>query len=214
MLRGVGWLARMGGVGVRDGTGGRKARRRKTRREEGEWLREEEEGRRWHEWTPSQLITRGIVTPQRVQKKGRGGGSARRGESIRFPRLVAEPDVVHVKIISSAEEKKGAGRRGGLEEGEEGVIDLVGYLGPFQMSALSSPLEARLDSDVWVEANDVRIVVGQDRTWPRGLSLGLLGLPRGSRRRILVPPQYAYGEQGGENVPPDTPLIFDVLRTQ
>jgi len=40
---------------------------------------------------------------------------------------------------------------------------------------------------------------------------GLTGMKVGEKRRLLVPPELGYGENGhGETIPPNTPLIFEV----
>ena len=45
----------------------------------------------------------------------------------------------------------------------------------------------------------------------QGWEEGMLGLQRGGRRLLIVPPQLAYGAKGaGNKVPPNATLIFDV----
>ncbi|XP_008312025.1 peptidyl-prolyl cis-trans isomerase FKBP9 [Cynoglossus semilaevis] len=45
-----------------------------------------------------------------------------------------------------------------------------------------------------------------------GMDQGLLGICVGERRRVIIPPHLAYGEQGAGNViPPSTVLVFDIL---
>jgi FKBP-type peptidyl-prolyl cis-trans isomerase FkpA len=44
-----------------------------------------------------------------------------------------------------------------------------------------------------------------------GLDLGMQGMKVGGKRRILVPPELAYGAEGlGESVPPNRTIIFEV----
>jgi len=44
-----------------------------------------------------------------------------------------------------------------------------------------------------------------------GWDLGVLGLKVGGRRRLVVPPQLAYGDQGaGGVIPPGATLVFDI----
>jgi peptidylprolyl isomerase len=45
----------------------------------------------------------------------------------------------------------------------------------------------------------------------KGFDSGMLGIAKGGRRRIVVPPDLAYGKAGARsNIPPDATLIFDV----
>lgn len=47
-------------------------------------------------------------------------------------------------------------------------------------------------------------------TQPRGLSDALVGIAVGERRKVVIPPALAYGEQGARNViPPNATLIFE-----
>ena len=44
----------------------------------------------------------------------------------------------------------------------------------------------------------------------KGWVLGLEGMKVGERRRLIVPPELAYGKVGQSNIPPDSTLVFDV----
>jgi len=45
----------------------------------------------------------------------------------------------------------------------------------------------------------------------KGWDMGVLGMKVGGRRRLLVPADLAYGENGaGSTIPPNTPLIFAI----
>ncbi|MBX3407064.1 MAG: FKBP-type peptidyl-prolyl cis-trans isomerase [Phycisphaeraceae bacterium] len=47
-------------------------------------------------------------------------------------------------------------------------------------------------------------------TQPKGLSDALVGIAVGERRKVVIPPALAYGEQGARNViPPNATLIFE-----
>jgi FKBP-type peptidyl-prolyl cis-trans isomerase len=55
----------------------------------------------------------------------------------------------------------------------------------------------------------VRVVIGD--AFVRGLDDGLFGICPGGRRRITVPPDLGYGEQGVPGlVPPHATLVFEV----
>ena len=44
----------------------------------------------------------------------------------------------------------------------------------------------------------------------KGWILGLEGMKVGERRRLVIPPEFAYGKAGNGAVPPDATLVFDV----
>ena len=52
--------------------------------------------------------------------------------------------------------------------------------------------------------------LGQGRV-TKGWELGIPGMKVGGKRRLVVPPQLAYGEKGlGSAVPPNATLVFDL----
>ncbi|MDP6704086.1 MAG: FKBP-type peptidyl-prolyl cis-trans isomerase, partial [archaeon] len=41
----------------------------------------------------------------------------------------------------------------------------------------------------------------------QGWHMGLLGMKQGGKRKLIIPPQFAYGEAGQGAIPPNTPLV-------
>lgn len=44
----------------------------------------------------------------------------------------------------------------------------------------------------------------------KGWDQGILGMKVGGIRRLIIPPDLAYGSQGAGSIPPDATLIFDI----
>lgn len=51
--------------------------------------------------------------------------------------------------------------------------------------------------------------IGADIYLP-GLAEGVLGMKVGEKRRLTIPPHLAYDEQGGDGIPPNSTLIYEV----
>ena len=50
---------------------------------------------------------------------------------------------------------------------------------------------------------------GADNTIP-GFMFGVVGMKVDERRRLIIPPNLAYGSQGAADIPPNSTVIFDV----
>ncbi len=46
--------------------------------------------------------------------------------------------------------------------------------------------------------------------YPRGWTLGILGMKKGGVRRLIVPPHLGAGSEGRGPIPPNSPLIYDI----
>ena len=53
------------------------------------------------------------------------------------------------------------------------------------------------------------LVLGQRQSIP-GFEQGVLGMRVGGKRRINVPSELAYGAQGGNGIPPNAALVFEL----
>lgn len=86
-------------------------------------------------------------------------------------------------------------------EADSGQIVTVHYSGFFEDGRM-------FDSSVR-RGEPFRFLLGSGSVipgWEEGLDL----LKKGSKARLVIPPQLAYGEAGNERIPPNTTLYFDV----
>jgi FKBP-type peptidyl-prolyl cis-trans isomerase len=69
----------------------------------------------------------------------------------------------------------------------------------------AKPLDRRRADD------PLEFIIGA-RDAPKGLNMGVMGMRQGSRRRLFLPPELAYGKGGDpqHNIGPDQALIFEI----
>ncbi|XP_060540581.1 FK506-binding protein 15 isoform X2 [Pantherophis guttatus] len=90
-----------------------------------------------------------------------------------------------------------------VEMGDALEVAFTGWL--FQNSALGQVFDSNVNKEKLL-----RLKLGSGKVI-KGWEEGMLGLKRGSKRFLVVPPALAYGSQGVANrVPPDSTLAFEV----
>ncbi|HLZ55855.1 MAG TPA: FKBP-type peptidyl-prolyl cis-trans isomerase [Ktedonosporobacter sp.] len=108
-----------------------------------------------------------------------------------------------------------------LTDGVQYIDIRVGY-----GATVDNGLQATLQYTGWLQANGKKfdssydhggqalpVTVGAKKTIP-GFEEGLVGMKVGGIRRIIIPPDQAYGPQGSPPViPPNSTLVFDVTIT-
>jgi peptidylprolyl isomerase len=55
-----------------------------------------------------------------------------------------------------------------------------------------------------------QVIQGWDRGIGGDASLGIQAMKVGGKRKLIIPPQLAYGERGAGPIPPNSTLVFDV----
>ncbi|XP_015278615.1 PREDICTED: FK506-binding protein 15 [Gekko japonicus] len=109
---------------------------------------------------------------------------------------VPSPDsVLHQDLI--------AGEGQGVETGDSLEVAFTGWL--FQNYGLGQVFDSNVNKDKLL-----RLKLGSGKVI-KGWEEGMIGMKKGGRRFLLVPPALAYGPQGVANrIPPDSTLAFEV----
>ncbi|KFW06271.1 FK506-binding protein 15, partial [Fulmarus glacialis] len=91
----------------------------------------------------------------------------------------------------------------GAEGGDSLEIAYTGWL--FQNNGLGQVFDSNVNKDKLL-----RLKLGSGRVI-KGWEEGMMGMKKGGRRYLIIPPAWAYGAQGvAGRVPPDSTLVFEV----
>ncbi|KAL2297950.1 hypothetical protein Nmel_016907 [Mimus melanotis] len=91
----------------------------------------------------------------------------------------------------------------GVEGGDSLEVAYTGWL--FQNNGLGQVFDSNVNKDKLL-----RLKLGSGKVI-KGWEEGMLGMKKGGRRLLVVPPAWAYGAQGvAGRVPPDSTLVFEV----
>ncbi|XP_038012166.1 FK506-binding protein 15 isoform X1 [Motacilla alba alba] len=91
----------------------------------------------------------------------------------------------------------------GVEGGDSLEVAYTGWL--FQNNGLGQVFDSNINKDKLL-----RLKLGSGKVI-KGWEEGMLGMKKGGRRFLIIPPAWAYGAQGvAARVPPDSTLVFEV----
>ncbi|XP_068269837.1 FK506-binding protein 15 isoform X2 [Nyctibius grandis] len=91
----------------------------------------------------------------------------------------------------------------GVEGGDSLEIAYTGWL--FQNNGLGQVFDSNVNKDKLL-----RLKLGSGKVI-KGWEEGMMGMKKGGRRYLIIPPAWAYGSQGvAGRVPPDSTLVFEV----
>nr|XP_054502257.1 FK506-binding protein 15 isoform X4 [Agelaius phoeniceus] len=91
----------------------------------------------------------------------------------------------------------------GVEAGDSLEVAYTGWL--FQNNGLGQVFDSNVNKDKLL-----RLKLGSGKVI-KGWEEGMLGMKKGGRRFLIIPPAWAYGAQGvAARVPPDSTLVFEV----
>jgi peptidylprolyl isomerase len=83
-----------------------------------------------------------------------------------------------------------------------GQVVSVNYVGVFYSDG------TEFDSS-WDDGHPLQFQLGGEQVIP-GWDEGVVGMRVGGRRELVIPPDLAYGPEGGQGIPPNSTLVFVV----
>ena len=111
--------------------------------------------------------------------------------------------VVNVQF-STTELRVGTGA-----EATTGRTVTVNYTGWLYSAGATDNKGTLFDSSLAAGRTPLTFAVGTTQLIP-GFSQGTLGMRVGGLRRVVLPPNLAYGSQGNGPIPPNAPIIFEI----
>lgn len=85
----------------------------------------------------------------------------------------------------------------------------VNYTGWLYSTVAADNKGTRFDSSLDPGRTPLVFVVGTNQLIP-GFSQGVIGMRTGGLRRVVMPPNVAYGAAGRDSIPPNATLIFEI----
>ncbi|XP_025112156.1 FK506-binding protein 15-like isoform X11 [Pomacea canaliculata] len=107
------------------------------------------------------------------------------------------------RLESVVQQELQLGEGGGLEAGDSVEVKYTGWL--MTNNTFGQVFDSNANSDKLF-----RFKLGKGKVI-KGWDTGMLGMRKGSKRLLVIPPNVGYGSQGlGDRIPPNSTLIFEV----
>lgn len=146
----------------------------------------------------SGLVIYEIIQQQKAEKSSTADiQSSESKNSSKGKQLANFTPVSDVKELKIEDTKEGSG-----EPVQEGNTVIAHYTGALAASGVI--FESSLDGGQPFSAplKQGSLIEG----WVKGIP----GMKAGGKRRLIIPANLAYGEQGSGEIPPNAPLVFDI----